>query len=59
LLNLAGVKNKDQDKVHQMLLSAKDYVSADLFDDAKNHATEILEPAWICYLKDDVKKYLE
>ncbi|XP_064623273.1 uncharacterized protein LOC135485317 isoform X13 [Lineus longissimus] len=58
-VNSIGIKKEDRDKVHQTLLTAKDYVSGDLFDDAKNHATEILEPAWIGYLKEDVRKYLE
>ena len=59
LLLLPGVSPEDRDVIHQNLLRNTDFVEADIFNDAKNHAVKKLEPAWIRFLKEDMKSFYE
>lgn len=40
-------------------MSASDFVEASVFNNAKQHACDVLEEAWIKYLKEDLKIFLE
>ncbi|CAH1792455.1 unnamed protein product [Owenia fusiformis] len=54
-----GLMPAERDKMYAVLLNTRDFVEAKLFQGAKNHATILLEKAWIRYLKEDLKTYIE
>jgi hypothetical protein len=58
LLN-AGLPLEVREKLHRKLLAGQQLISPEIFVDAKQYAEKILEDAWICYLKEDYKSYLE
>ena len=54
-----GVSPPERDKLHKILLTSKDFVDSAIFEDAKEHAVDQLESAWIRHLKEDMKAYIE
>ena len=59
MLAISGIPPIEQDSIHQKLLQTKDFVAADIFNDAKNHSVKNLEKGWIRYLKEDMKTFYE
>ncbi len=49
----------EQDEIHRKLLQNKDFVGADIFNEAKGHSVRNLEKGWIRYLKEDMKSFSE
>ena len=58
-LDVIGISPSERDKIHQMLLTSEDFISANEFNKAKEHAVELLEKTWIRYLKEDMKMFIE
>jgi len=54
-----GFSDKERVDIHSTLQKAQDFIEASVFNRAKNHAVERLEQAWIHYLKEDLKSFLE
>ncbi|XP_074646346.1 uncharacterized protein LOC141902488 [Tubulanus polymorphus] len=54
-----GATEAERNNIYSILINTKDFVSATLFDSAKNHAVDLLEQSWIRYLKEDLKTFLE
>ncbi|KAL5009301.1 hypothetical protein ScPMuIL_014882 [Solemya velum] len=54
-----GLSNREQDTLHNTLLVARDFIEASVFDNAKYHAVNKLEKAWIRFLKEDLKDFLD
>ncbi|XP_013386604.1 uncharacterized protein LOC106156055 isoform X2 [Lingula anatina] len=50
---------KERDVLHQQLMGAKDFIEASVFNSAQDHAVDVLEQAWVRYLKEDLKTFLE
>ena len=48
-----------KDAIHQVLLRNRDFVEADVFESAKERSVDTLEKAWIRFLKEDLKAYIE
>ncbi len=55
----AGLPDVIRDRLHQSLLEAPDFVEASIYDSAKYQAVDRLEKAWIRFLKEDLKAFLE
>ena len=56
---ISGIKAIERDKIHRMLLTSEDFISAREFNNAKEHAVELLEKTWVRYLKEDMKRFIE
>ncbi|XP_069117342.1 regulator of G-protein signaling 22-like isoform X3 [Argopecten irradians] len=54
-----GLSETERDELHATLLKAKDFVEASVFNMAKFHAMERLERAWMRYLQEDLKAFLD
>ncbi|XP_062595139.1 regulator of G-protein signaling 22-like isoform X4 [Saccostrea cucullata] len=54
-----GAPDVEKARLHQTLLSAKDFVEANIFTPAKARIVNILEQNWINYLKEDLKTFLD
>ena len=59
LNNFPGISPRERDKIHQTLVTSEDFISANEFNKAKEHAVELLEKTWIRYLKEDMKVFIE
>ncbi|WAR18878.1 hypothetical protein MAR_000716, partial [Mya arenaria] len=49
----------DRNTIHNALMAANDHVDSVVFHTAKQHAVEHLEEAWIRFLKEDLKIFLD
>jgi hypothetical protein len=56
---LSEISANERNAIHNALMSAKDFVDSRVFNCAKQHSCERLEEAWIRYLKEDLKIFLE
>ncbi|KAK3576327.1 hypothetical protein CHS0354_039734 [Potamilus streckersoni] len=54
-----SVSSQERDQLHQCLMSAQDFVHSSVFNGAKLHAVQKLEMAWIRFLKEDLKSFLD
>ncbi|XP_021361721.1 uncharacterized protein LOC110455726 isoform X3 [Mizuhopecten yessoensis] len=54
-----GFSEAERDELHATLLKAKDFVEASVFNMAKFHSMERLERAWMRYLQEDLKTFLD
>ncbi|XP_067682061.1 regulator of G-protein signaling 22-like isoform X1 [Haliotis asinina] len=54
-----GLPDSIRDRIHQSLLEARDFVEASIYDSAKYQAVDRLEKAWIRFLKEDLKTFLD
>ncbi|XP_046379372.2 uncharacterized protein LOC124151105 isoform X11 [Haliotis rufescens] len=54
-----GLPDSIRDRLHQSLLEARDFVEASIYDSAKYQAVDRLEKAWIRFLKEDLKTFLD
>ena len=54
-----GLIPSEQDDIHRQLLNATDFIEASIFNSAKQFAMNKLQQAWIRYLKEDLKTFLE
>ena len=55
----SGFSPSEQDEIHKHLLNATDFIEASVFNSAKQYAMSRLQQAWIRYLKEDLKGFLE
>lgn len=55
----SGLSDNETTDLHNTLMSARDFVEATTFNSAKYYAVEHLEKAWIRFLKEDLKTFLE
>lgn len=55
----SGFSPSEQDEIHKQLLNATDFIEASVFNSAKQYAMSRLQQAWIRYLKEDLKGFLE
>ncbi|XP_060552397.1 LOW QUALITY PROTEIN: uncharacterized protein LOC132713733, partial [Ruditapes philippinarum] len=53
------ISANERNAIHNALMSAKDFVDSRVFNCAKQHSCERLEEAWIRYLKEDLKIFLD
>ncbi len=56
---MVGTNPSVRDKMHQVLLTTTDFVEVLLFDSVKEDSVNLLEKAWIRFLKEDLKAYIE
>ena len=49
----------NRNSIHKSLMLANDFVDSSVFNSAKQHSCYKLEEAWIRYLKEDLKIFLE
>jgi hypothetical protein len=56
---LLGATNEEREKMHNKLLQSSDFVAAEVFAEAKEKLLDEMEKAWIRYLKEDVKIFIE
>ncbi|XP_053375384.1 uncharacterized protein LOC123527871 isoform X6 [Mercenaria mercenaria] len=49
----------ERNTIHKALMSASDFVDSSVFNSAKQHSCDKLEEAWIRYLKEDLKIFLD
>ncbi|ELU03775.1 hypothetical protein CAPTEDRAFT_221083 [Capitella teleta] len=54
-----GATDEERDKMHTKLLTSFDFVEAEVFSEAKEKMLDIMEKAWIRFLKEDVKIFIE
>lgn len=54
-----GFSPDEQDEIHRQLLNATDFIEASIFNNAKQYAMNRLQQAWIRYLKEDLKGFLD
>ncbi|XP_076099179.1 uncharacterized protein LOC143068768 isoform X14 [Mytilus galloprovincialis] len=54
-----GFSPSEQDEIHKQLLNATDFIEASVFNSAKQYAMSRLQQAWIRYLKEDLKGFLD
>ncbi|XP_061163908.1 regulator of G-protein signaling 22-like isoform X6 [Saccostrea echinata] len=54
-----GASDLERARLHQTLISAKDFVEANIFIPAKARIVKLLEQNWINYLKEDLKTFLD
>ncbi|XP_033734034.1 uncharacterized protein LOC117323122 isoform X2 [Pecten maximus] len=54
-----GLSEAERNELHDTLLKAKDFVEASVFNIAKFHSMERLERAWMRYLQEDLKTFLD
>ncbi|KAK6183535.1 hypothetical protein SNE40_011001 [Patella caerulea] len=50
---------KERNNLHQLLSGSRDFVEASVFDTIKDRSIVRLEKAWIRFLKDDLKIFLD
>ena len=55
----SGFSPLQQDDIHRQLLNATDFIEASVFNSPKQYAMNKLQQAWIRYLKEDLKGFLE
>ncbi|KAL4237950.1 hypothetical protein ACF0H5_002660 [Mactra antiquata] len=53
------VSSTERNTVHNALMSASDFVESSVFNNTKQHACDVLQEAWIRYLKEDLKIFLD
>ena len=56
---LTETSEKERLNLHRILQSARDFIEASIFDTAKVQAVAKLEKAWVRFLKEDLKAFLE
>ena len=56
---LTETSEKERLNLHKTLQSARDFIEASIFDTAKVQAVAKLEKAWVRFLKEDLKAFLE
>jgi hypothetical protein len=56
---ITGVSHEQQDSIHQTLLTSRDFVEASIFNTVQQDVVDQLEKAWIRFLKEDLKAFLE
>lgn len=49
----------ERNAIHKALTSSNDFVDSTVFNNAKQFSCEKLEEAWIQFLKEDLKIFLE
>nr|KAG5695957.1 hypothetical protein BaRGS_017538 [Batillaria attramentaria] len=54
-----NISEKERTNLHKTLQAARDFIEASIFDTAKTQAVTKLEKAWIRYLKEDLKAFLD
>ena len=54
-----GTPESERNSIHQHLLSSRDFVEASVFAAARDRVIDKLEKAWIRYLKEDLKTFIE
>ena len=57
-VKIQGINPSERDKIHQMLLTSEDFISAREFNNAKEHAVQLLEKTWVRHLKEDMKRFI-
>ena len=57
--SISGAPEMEREIIHKMLLSNRDFVEASVFSAARNRVVDALEKAWIRYLKEDLKAFIE
>ena len=58
-VTLPVLPSKEMQRLQASLEKARDFMESSVFDNAKVLAVEKLEKAWIRYLKEDLKTFLE
>jgi len=58
-LSCAGVSEEERRNIRQKLITDKDFVDAGVFTAVKDQSLDLLQQAWIDFLKRDFKNFLK
>ena len=58
-MSWTGISDEERGRIHQNLIIGRDFANAGVFLEAKEQSLDLLEKAWICFLKQDFKNFFE